>query len=93
MLVQMAKWQTPNGWQIQVCDRQFYQNDDAYLIFAGNVPPFLAPAKFEEILSFFADILSKSGKVEPILSSRRAISRPIDKLFPWKISIIYQLGY
>ena len=49
--------------------------------------------KFEEILSFLADILSKSGKVEPILSSRRAISRPIDKLFPWKISIIYQLGY
>ena len=50
-------------------------------------------AKFEDVLSFFADILSKSGKVEPILSSRRAISRPIDKLFPQKISIIYQLGY
>ena len=50
-------------------------------------------AKFEDFLSFFADILSKSGKVEPILSSRRAISRPIDKLFPQKISIIYQLGY
>ena len=29
MLVQMASGK-PNGWQIQVCDRQIYQIDDAY---------------------------------------------------------------
>ena len=52
-----------------------------------------SPPQIWRNLIIFADLLSKSGKVEPILSSRRAISRPIDKLFPWKISIIYQLGY